>query len=87
MSGYMTEFSRRGNFIWFYSFAYDTYELQHVSIGTLCSVSSEYLLDYRQDGSTVEDALWNLVSEILFEYFASQDGVGQRCLIKRAFDM
>ena len=85
MAGYMQEFSRRGNFIWYYSFAYDEYELQHVSIGTLMTVSSESLYDYRNENDTVEDALWYLLSDYLLQYFIRNDGVGQRCILRKVF--
>ena len=87
MARYIEEFDRKGNFIWFYSFAYDEYELQHVSIGTLMTVESSYLSDYRSEGDTVADALWKLTMEYIFLYFSKVDGVGQRCMLRNAFSM
>lgn len=83
---YIEEFSRRGNFIWYYSFAYDEYELQHVSIGTVMTVGAEYLSDYRDGGNiSIEESLWKLTSEMLLDYFCKTDGVGQRCMVRQAF--
>lgn len=80
------EFSRKGNFIWYYSLLYDEYELQHISIGTLITVESQYVFDYKNENETIEDALWKLTSEIIFDYFCKVDGVGQRCMVKQAFN-
>ena len=86
-SRYISEFSRKGNFTWYYSFAYDEYELQHSGIGTLMTVGSEYLADYREDGWTVEQTLWHFTMELLLDYFSRTDGAGQRCMLRKAFEL
>ena len=79
------EFSRRGNFIWYYIWSTNEYELQHCSIGVIMTVGSEFLSDYMHENGNVESALWELLGEYLVDYFSKNDGVGQRCILKKAF--
>ena len=79
------EIERRGNFILFYHWAEDEYELQHVGIGTLLTLNPESFAEYRADGETVCDAFWNYVENMMFDHFATVDGAGQRAILRRIF--
>lgn len=87
MANKLEEFSREGNFIWYYSWIYNEYELHHKSIGLLMTVEMEYLMNHMVEGETVEDALWRFMSNYMLDYFANHDGIGQRCMLKQAFSI
>lgn len=85
MMAYIEEFCRKGNFIWYYCWARNEFELHHVSIGRLATFHESELSPYAIEGDGTCDTLWRLVSMFLLDYFSEVDGVGQRCMVKNTF--
>ena len=88
VKSYMREISRIGYLHWSYSKIDNEYRLYHESLGLLMTVGEEYVKELMASASaTSVNVLWALCGELMWRYFAENNGVPERCMLKRICNM
>lgn len=85
---YMHEISRIGYLHWCYDRIDNEYRLYHESIGLMMTIGEEYVKEIMEKTkSNSVNVVWALCGELMWRYFAENNGVPERCMLKRICNM
>lgn len=85
---YVNSISKIGCMEWVFNYYDDEYRLYHENLGLLITVGAQYVVELNEQFETNEaNILWALFGELIWKYFANNNNVAERYMLKRICNM